>query len=132
MTPRCSGWSTASESIRYASIISATLPCSTLSARSCGTSPGVGDELRDDDQKIRFTRTARINVGGPQLELSYAPDAATAPADRVVTWTLTARNSGALTDPVPTSAARTTDDFKRPPNELDEMVGFISLLLGVE
>jgi hypothetical protein len=53
-------------------------------------------EFRDDDQAIRFTRAARINVGGPQLELSYTPDAATAITNRAVTWTLTARNNGAL------------------------------------
>jgi hypothetical protein len=54
-------------------------------------------EFRDDDQAIRFTRAARINVSGPQLQLHYAPDTAAALTDRVVTWTLTARNSSALT-----------------------------------
>jgi hypothetical protein len=67
---------------------------------SAGTIVTLPVELRDDDQEIGFTRTARINVGGPQLKLSYRPDAATALTSRVVTWTLTARNSGALTAPV--------------------------------
>jgi hypothetical protein len=57
-------------------------------------------EFRDDDQAIRFTRAARINVGGPRLELSYAPDAAATMTNRVMTWTLTARNSGGLATPV--------------------------------
>jgi hypothetical protein len=57
-------------------------------------------EFRDDDQAIRFARAARINAGGPQLELSYAPEAARAFPHRVVTWTLTVRNTGALSAPV--------------------------------
>jgi hypothetical protein len=57
-------------------------------------------ELRDDDQAIRFTRAAQISVGRPQLELSLAPDVTAASAGQLVTWTLTARNRGALAAPV--------------------------------
>jgi hypothetical protein len=69
-------------------------------AVSAGTIITLPVEFRDDDQMIRFTRAARINVGGPRLELSYAPIPAAAVPGRVITWTLTARNSGALTAPV--------------------------------
>jgi uncharacterized repeat protein (TIGR01451 family) len=69
-------------------------------ALSAGTIITLPVEFRDDDQVIGFMRAARINVGGPQLELSYAPDAATALINHGVTWTLSARNSGALTAPV--------------------------------
>lgn len=57
-------------------------------------------EFRDDDQALRFTRAARISVGGPRIELSYAPDAVAAFPGRVITWTLTARNSGGPITPV--------------------------------
>ncbi|HTP08310.1 MAG TPA: hypothetical protein VMP08_08675, partial [Anaerolineae bacterium] len=67
---------------------------------SAGTIVTLPVEFRDGDQAIRFTRAARINVDEPQLELSYAPEAATALTNHAVTWTLTARNSGALTAPV--------------------------------
>jgi hypothetical protein len=69
-------------------------------AISSGTIITLPVEFRDDVQAIRFTRAARINVGGPQLELSYAPDAATTLTNRDVTWTLTTHNNGALTAPV--------------------------------
>ncbi|HSD85555.1 MAG TPA: hypothetical protein VLG46_16965, partial [Anaerolineae bacterium] len=69
-------------------------------AISAGTIVTLPVEFRDADQAIRFTRTARINVAGPELKLSYAPSKATAFTDQVVTWTLTARNIGALAAPV--------------------------------
>ena len=47
-------------------------------AISAGTIITLPVEFRDDDQAIRFTRAARINVGGPRLELNYAPETATA------------------------------------------------------
>jgi uncharacterized repeat protein (TIGR01451 family) len=69
------------------------------SALSAGLIITLPVEFRDDDQAIRFTRAARINVAGPQLELSYAPSAAIAFPGQIITWTLTARNRGALTTP---------------------------------
>ncbi len=69
-------------------------------AISAGTIITLPVEFLDDDQAIRFTRAARINVAGPQLVLNYAPSAATALTGHVLTWTLTARNIGALTAPV--------------------------------
>ncbi|NTU63999.1 MAG: hypothetical protein HGB05_11525, partial [Chloroflexi bacterium] len=69
-------------------------------AISAGTIITLPVEFRDADQAIRFTRAARINVAGPQLALSYTPSAATAFTDRAMTWTLAARNVGALSTPV--------------------------------
>jgi hypothetical protein len=57
-------------------------------------------EFRDDDQAVRFTRAAYLNAGGPQLELSYAPELPTALPQRVMTWTLTARNLGVAALPL--------------------------------
>jgi uncharacterized repeat protein (TIGR01451 family) len=57
-------------------------------------------EFRDDDQALGFTRAARLSVAGPLLALTYAPEVSAVLSGRVVTWTLTARNNGALTAPV--------------------------------
>jgi len=70
------------------------------SALSAGIIITLPVEFRDDDQAIRFTRAARINVAGPWLLLNYAPNAATVFPGHSITWTLTARNSGTLTAPV--------------------------------
>ncbi len=67
---------------------------------SAGTIITLPVEFRDDDQAIRFTRATRINLAGPELVLSYAPSATTAWINQRMTWTLTARNIGALTVPV--------------------------------
>jgi uncharacterized repeat protein (TIGR01451 family) len=57
-------------------------------------------EFRDDDQALGFTRAARLSVAGPLLALTYAPEMPAVLSGRIVTWTLTARNNGALTAPV--------------------------------
>ncbi len=57
-------------------------------------------EFRDDDQALGFTRAARLSVAGPLLALDYAPGMPAVWSGRIVTWTLTARNNGALTAPV--------------------------------
>ncbi len=48
----------------------------------------------------RATRAARVSVAGPFLALNYAPGTSAVLSGRMVTWTLTARNSGALAAPV--------------------------------
>jgi hypothetical protein len=57
-------------------------------------------EFRDTDEALRFTRAALLRVGGPQVDLHYEPEQPAARPGRVVTWTLTARHSGALTTPL--------------------------------
>jgi uncharacterized repeat protein (TIGR01451 family) len=57
-------------------------------------------EFHDDDQAIGFTRAVRVSVAGPLLALNYAPEVPAVVSGGLVTWTLTARNSGALTAPV--------------------------------
>jgi hypothetical protein len=67
---------------------------------SAGTIITLPVEFRDDDQAIGFTRAARLSVAGPFFALNYAPEVSAVLSGRIVTWTLTARNSGALTAPV--------------------------------
>jgi hypothetical protein len=67
---------------------------------SAGTIITLPVEFRDDDEAIRFAQAASIHVDGVRLDLHYAPELPTAIPRRVVTWTLTARNVGALTTPV--------------------------------
>ena len=67
---------------------------------SAGTIITLPVEFRDDDQALGFTRARAYHVGGPLLALSYAPDMPAVLSGRMVTWTLTARNNGALTAPV--------------------------------
>jgi hypothetical protein len=67
---------------------------------SAGTIITLPVEFRDDEEAIRFSRAARIHVEGVRLDLHYAPELPTAFPRSVVTWTLTARNIGAMTTPV--------------------------------
>jgi hypothetical protein len=69
-------------------------------AISAGTIITLPVEFRDDDQAIRFSQAARIHVDGARLDLHYTPELPTALPRRVVTWTLTARNIGAMTAPI--------------------------------
>jgi uncharacterized repeat protein (TIGR01451 family) len=67
---------------------------------NAGTLIALPVKFRDDDQALGFTRAARVSVAGPFLAVNYAPETPAALAGRTMTWTLTARNSGALTAPV--------------------------------
>jgi len=89
-----------SGALRVGQIVTRQVSLKLADAISAGTIITLPVEFRDADQAIRFTRAARINMAGPQLALSYTPSAATAFTDRAMTWTLAARNVGALTTPV--------------------------------
>lgn len=63
---------------------------------SAGAVVSLPVEFRDDDQAIHFTREARLHVGGPDLAVTYQSSSTGVPLARVITWTFTARNTGAV------------------------------------
>jgi hypothetical protein len=63
---------------------------------SSGTHIGLPVEFHDDDQGIRFTRAARLNVGEPELAIAYESSSTAIPLAQVMTWTFTARNDSAV------------------------------------
>ncbi len=60
------------------------------------TSINLPVEFQDDDQAIRFTRAVRLNVGGPELAITYQSSSTAIPLAQVMTWTFTARNDSAV------------------------------------